>query len=86
MNRHLRGLLLGDAPAPAPGTPLFNPENGREVGRLTSVAWSPRLAQTVALGYVRREIAPGGGVRIGSVDGTEAGVASLPFETMDRVK
>ncbi|HYJ80890.1 MAG TPA: glycine cleavage T C-terminal barrel domain-containing protein [Longimicrobiaceae bacterium] len=80
VNRHLRGLLLGDAPAAAPGTPLFNPASGRESGRLTSVAWSPRLAQTVALGYVRREVEPGGTVRLGSAEGTEARVVRLPFD------
>jgi len=79
VNRHLRGLLLGDAPAPAPGAPLFHPETGRPAGRVTSVAFSPRMGQTVALAYVRREVAPGGAVRVGAADGPEAGVAALPF-------
>jgi len=79
VNRHLRGLLLGDAPAPAPGTPLVNPETGREVGRITSTAASPRMEETVALGYVRREIGPGGVVRVASAEGTEARVVELPF-------
>lgn len=79
VNRHLRGLLLGGAPAPAPGTPLFNSETGREAGRITSTAASPRMGQAVALGYVRREIGPGGVVRVGSAEGTEAEVVALPF-------
>ena len=78
VNRHLRGLLLGDAPAPAPRTPLFNPATGREAGFVTSVAVSPRLGQTVALGYVRRELGPGAVVRLGSVDGAGATVAEIP--------
>ncbi|HEX8691923.1 MAG TPA: glycine cleavage T C-terminal barrel domain-containing protein [Longimicrobium sp.] len=79
VNKHLRGLLLGDAPAPAPGAKLFNPENGREVGWVTSAAVSPLLGQTVALGYVRREVPPGAAVRVGSAEGAEAVVARLPF-------
>lgn len=79
VNRHLRGLLLGDAPAPAPGAPLFHPETGKEVGRVTSVASSPRMGETVALGFVRRELEPGDEVRVGAPDGTRARVARLPF-------
>jgi folate-binding protein YgfZ len=79
VNRHLRGLLLGDAPAPAPGARLVLPETGKDVGWLTSVAWSPLLGQTVALGYVRREVEPGASVRVGAADGAEAAVARLPF-------
>ena len=80
VNRHLRGLLLGDAPTPAAGTRLFNPETGKDVGWMTSVAWSPLLGQTVALGYVRREVEPGGVLRAASAEGAEAAVARLPFE------
>jgi len=31
--------------------------DGREVGRVTSAAWSPRLEHGVALGYVHRDAA-----------------------------
>jgi folate-binding protein YgfZ len=79
VNKHLRGLLLGDAPAPAAGASIVNPENGREAGRVTSAAFSPLLGQTVALGYVRRELEPGATVRVGSADGPPATVAKLPF-------
>jgi folate-binding protein YgfZ len=81
VNRLLRGLLLGDSPSPAAGTPLFNPETGREAGRITSVAVSPLMGQTIALGFVRREIAPGAVVRVGSADGAEATVSELPFRS-----
>src|SRR5437764_14183623 len=53
-NRHLRGLRLS-GPVPA-GTPLRLGE--REVGRLTSVAVSPRFGD-IGLALVRREAEPG---------------------------
>jgi folate-binding protein YgfZ len=80
VNRHLRGLLLGDAPAPAARAPLVNPETGKEVGWTTSAAFSPRLGQTVAMGYVRREMQPGAEVRVGAADGPAARVVNLPFK------
>ncbi|HEX2094759.1 MAG TPA: aminomethyltransferase family protein [Longimicrobiaceae bacterium] len=79
VNRHLRGLRLGNAPAPARGTPLFHPETGREVGRVTSAAFSPRMGETVALGYVRRELGPGGTVRLEAPDGASSQIVGLPF-------
>ena len=78
VNRHLRGLRLGAAAA-EPGTPLYHPETGREAGRVTSVAASPRLGETVALAYVRRELGPGSTVRVGAPDGGSAAVVALPF-------
>jgi folate-binding protein YgfZ len=83
VNRHLRGLLLGDAPAPPARAPLVNPETGREVGWTTSAAFSPWLGQTVAMGYVRREVEPGGEVRVGGADGPAAWVVGLPFDRSD---
>ncbi|HEX8392795.1 MAG TPA: glycine cleavage T C-terminal barrel domain-containing protein [Longimicrobium sp.] len=79
VNRHLRGLLLGGAAAPGPRAPIINPENGRESGWITSAAFSPRLGQTIAMGYARRELEPGATVRIGAADGPEARVVALPF-------
>jgi len=78
VNRHLRGLLLGDAPA-EPGMRLYAPENGRDVGWLTSVTRSPLLGQRIALGFVRREVEPAATIRAGSADGGEAMVVKLPF-------
>ncbi|MBW3572771.1 MAG: hypothetical protein KY467_16875 [Gemmatimonadetes bacterium] len=83
VNRHLRGLLLGDAPAPAARAPLVHPQTGREVGWTASAAFSPLLGQTVAMGYVRREVAPGGEVRVGAADGPAARVVNLPFAPAD---
>lgn len=79
VNRNLRGLRLGDGPAPQPRTPLIHPDTGKEIGWVTSAAFSPLLGETIALGYVRREVQPGGTVRVGSADGIAAEVADLPF-------
>lgn len=77
VNRHLRGLLLGDAPAPRRGTELFVPGKDRSVGEVRSVVQSPRFGQGIALAYVRREVEPGGEVRVGAPDGPSAGVRAL---------
>jgi folate-binding protein YgfZ len=79
VNRNLRGLRLGDGPAPAAGTRLLNPETGKDVGFLTSVAWSPLRQETIALGYVRREFGPGARLGVGGMDGATATVTELPF-------
>ncbi|HWV58638.1 MAG TPA: glycine cleavage T C-terminal barrel domain-containing protein, partial [Longimicrobiales bacterium] len=80
VNRHLRGLLLGDAPLPAPGTPLTRAADARPVGQVTSACASPGLGQTIALGYVRREIEPPAELRLGSPEGAVVRVVALPFE------
>ncbi len=79
VNRHLRGLLLGDGPAPTAGTPLFSDDAGKEIGWTTSAVHSPRLGETIALGFVRREIEPDQSVRLGSADGMAVQVSDLPF-------
>jgi folate-binding protein YgfZ len=72
-NRHLRGLLLSHA-AEA-GEELLLGE--RQVGRLGSVALSPRLGP-IALALVRREAEPGSTIAVGHT-GTTARVVELPF-------
>jgi folate-binding protein YgfZ len=79
VNRLLRGLLLGDSPTPAARTPLVNPENGKVVGWVTSAAVSPRLGQTIAMCYLRREVSPGRQVHLHDADGPLATVVDLPF-------
>lgn len=79
VNRHLRGLTLGEEPAPAPGTELFRAEDGKSIGRITSACASPLHRQTIALGYVRREIEPPAVVRLGAADGPEVEVFELPI-------
>jgi len=59
---------------PAPGARITSGD--REIGRITSAAWSPALARPVALGYVHRDfVEPGTHV---SVDGADA-VVSRPL-------
>ena len=77
VNRHLRGLLLGEVPTPAPGTELFAGGSDRPVGSITSAVESPARGQAIALAYVRREVQPGAEVRVGAVGGTPARVMSL---------
>jgi folate-binding protein YgfZ len=79
VNRHLRGLLLGDAPAPSRGTELLRPDDQKKVGQVTSAVWSPTLGQAVALAYVRREVEPGTEVLLGSAAGPRATVVMLPW-------
>ena len=59
VNRTLRQLRLGDIPAPAKGTELF--EEGADpeappVGKITSAVESPKFGEVVALGYVKRGV------------------------------
>jgi folate-binding protein YgfZ len=76
VNRKLVGLELSDRPVP--GARLH--AGGRDVGWLTSVAWSWRLERWIALGYVRRELlAPGTTLAVGGDDGPAATVRALPF-------
>ena len=84
VNRHLRGLLLGDAPAPSFRTPLLHPDTGKEIGWTTSAAFSPQLGQTIALGYLRREVGPGDAVRLGAADGPSATVAPASVPLAER--
>jgi tRNA-modifying protein YgfZ len=80
VNWLLRGVLLGDAPAPSRDASLVRTEDSKQVGRVTSTAWSPRLGQTVALAYVRREVEPGTVLRLETEAGPEATVVELPFD------
>jgi folate-binding protein YgfZ len=52
-------------------------EDGKEIGRVTSPTYSPKIESPIALGYVRYEyLAPGTAVKAGDVSGT---VTDLPF-------
>jgi tRNA-modifying protein YgfZ len=72
-NRHLRGLRLS-GPA-ASGDPIVLGD--REVGRIGSVAESPRLGP-IALAIVRREASPGDTVLVGEA-AAPAELVELPF-------
>lgn len=79
VNWHLRGMLMGDVVAPPPATTLHRSGEEKSVGRITSAAWSPAYQQTIAMGYVRREIEPPAKLRVGSPHGPEVEIVSLPF-------
>lgn len=78
VNRHLRGLLLGDGGMAGDG--VITNKDGKAVGKVTSVTHSPLLQQAIALGYVRREVTPGESV---SINGRAATVVELPFLKSD---
>jgi glycine cleavage system aminomethyltransferase T len=65
---------------PAPRTPLTDVDTGKQVGWTTSAAFSPMLGQTIALGYVRREVQPGEDVQVGEGGEGRARVVKLPFD------
>jgi folate-binding protein YgfZ len=52
----LRGVVLEPSAKTEIGATLLSV--GREVGRITSVAWSPGFRSQVALAYVRRDVTP----------------------------
>lgn len=77
VNRHLRRLFLGDAPALPKGSPLVRPGESKAVGSVTSACNSPRFGQTIGLGYVRREVEPPATLRLGDAEDVEVEVAAL---------
>jgi folate-binding protein YgfZ len=74
--RHLRGLVL---PTEIPiGATLR--ADGKDVGDVTSVAYSPGLGATVALAYVRRAVEPPADVEVAWDGGSSSGrVEALPL-------
>jgi len=73
VNRHLRGLTLR-APVEE-GVSLWL--GGKEVGKATSIVYSPGLDCYLALSLLRREVTPPGPVLAGGQDGY---VRDLPFD------
>ena len=79
VNRRLSGLVLNGARVPLAGSKVV--VDDKEMGWITSAAFSPALGRPIALGYVRRECnAPGSKVMVQVGGGTEeAEVVALPF-------
>lgn len=78
----LVGLVVDGDALPEEGAPVFVDGSDVRVGELTSIARSPTLGRTIALGYVRRtEEAPGTRVVVASAAHGRLGatVAALPF-------
>lgn len=88
VNRHLRGIRLEDADGAAhlAAGDILRADT-KEVGTVTSAAWSPTFGW-IALGYLRRGVEPGSEVTVerpGEPDGAgrdqsfQARVTDLPF-------
>jgi glycine cleavage system T protein len=79
VNRKLAGVVLGGkSPAHRGDKITFN---GKEIGKITSSVFSPRLHHAVAMGYVQRDyLQPGMSVTV-EVDGGQsaATLSALPF-------
>jgi folate-binding protein YgfZ len=78
--KRLAGIMLDAEGATLAGDKVRTAE-GKEIGWITSVARSPRLNRTIALGYVKYDyLEPGTRVRVLSNETElEARVTSLPF-------
>jgi folate-binding protein YgfZ len=79
VNRHLVGVRFAGKEIPAAGEELSSSD--KVVGRVTSAAWSPRLATPLALAYVRR-----GHEKIGTPLVShygEAEVVQLPVDSVE---
>ncbi|MGD0920747.1 MAG: aminomethyltransferase family protein [Terriglobia bacterium] len=76
INWKLVGLVVDAAEAPAPGEKLSS--DAKEVGEVTSACVSPTLGKTIALAYVRREVAEPG-TKLVLASGIAAEVTTLPF-------
>ena len=78
--KKLAGLIFESEVSLESGAKIFSSDD-KEIGRVTSVALSPRLNRTIALGYVKYDyLAAGTSVKVDS-SGTKfvAAVALLPF-------
>lgn len=78
--KKLAGVIFKQAEKVEPGA-LIQSTDGREIGRITSVTYSPHLGRTIALGYVKYDyLAPDTSVKV--IAGDEqllAQVTELPF-------
>ena len=73
--RKLVGLRVNGDSVPAAGAAISRGD--RDVGRVTSSAWSPAIGAPIALGYVHRDFVEPGTTL--TVDGSAAEVVTLPF-------
>ena len=82
VRRKLVGVAL-DAAAPVRAAPDAAParSGGREVGKVTSLVWSPRLGRNVGYVWVPAALAaPGNRIEVDTLDGSfPASTAPLPF-------
>jgi len=78
--KKLSGVVLADS-TPVPRNSKIVASDGKEIGRVTSSAFSPRLDRAIALGYLKYDyLAAGTEVKVATPEGeTSATVAELPF-------
>lgn len=78
--KRLCGIILNEAASVEPGAKVVSAD-GKEIGRVTSRTFSPRLERVIALGYVKYDYLPAGtGVRVVTDPGeVHAQIAELPF-------
>ncbi len=78
--KKLSGLIFESEVSLESGAKIFSSDD-KEIGRVTSVAYSPRLGRTIALGYLKYDyLAPETNVKvISSEKELLAKVAKLPF-------
>jgi folate-binding protein YgfZ len=78
--KRLSGLVFDQKAELEPGAAVES-EAGKEIGRLTSVTYSPRLDRTIALGYLKYDyLSVGTTVKVASENNEfVARVAELPF-------
>jgi folate-binding protein YgfZ len=78
--KKLTGVLFEGEVSLESGAKVLS-SDGKEIGRVTSLAFSPRLGRTIALGYVKYDyLEPGTSVKVLSPDKElPATVAALPF-------
>ena len=78
--KKLAGLICEGEVSLERGAKIFSSDD-KEIGRVTSVAYSPRLGRTIALGYLKYDyLAPGTSVKVVSSEKELlATVAELPF-------
>ena len=76
--KKLSGLLFEDS-VKVDADATIKSTDGKEIGRITSVTYSPHLGRTIALGYLKFDyIAYGTSVKVGD-NGVPAQVTELPF-------
>ena len=75
--RRLAGLMVDGTLVPPAGSTLA--VDGREVGTITSAAFSPRLGRAIALAYLHRDFVGAGTAVTILPTGTPAAVSELPF-------
>jgi folate-binding protein YgfZ len=78
--KKLSGVVLGDS-TPVPRNSKIISSDGKEIGRVTSSTFSPRLDRAIALGYLKYDyLAAGTEVKVAAPESeTSATVAELPF-------